>query len=147
MPDIEKYAPRTGRIIGEDGEVYNLVDLLQNAGGGTVEDGSITTEKIADGAVTTEKLAADAKAPLAGTADTANAIAWASVSGKPTTFTPSSHTHDISDVTNLQTTLNNKLTATQAAAQENSMAEDVATLVTDFNALLQKLRDAGIMAP
>src|SRR5690606_35904413 len=25
---------RSGRIIGEDGQLYNLVDLLQNAGGG-----------------------------------------------------------------------------------------------------------------
>ena len=32
--DIERYPARSGRIIGEDGQVYNLVDLLQNAGGG-----------------------------------------------------------------------------------------------------------------
>ncbi len=30
----------------------------------------------------------------ATTAGTANAVAWANVSGKPTTFAPSSHTHD-----------------------------------------------------
>ena len=35
----------------------------------------------------------------------------------------------------------------QAAAQVNSVAPDVATLVTDFNALLAKLRTAGILAP
>ena len=33
---------------------------------------------------------------------------WSEVSGKPTTFTPSSHTHIISEVINLQTTLDNK---------------------------------------
>lgn len=32
--DIDRYPARSGRIIGEDGQVYNLVDLLQNAGGG-----------------------------------------------------------------------------------------------------------------
>ena len=35
---------------------------------------------------------------------------------------------------------------TQAAAQADSVATDVAGLVTDFNALLAKLRAAGIMA-
>lgn len=39
-----------------------------------------------------------------------------------------------------------KLTASQGAAQANSTAADVAGLVTDFNALLAKLRTAGIIA-
>lgn len=37
-------------------------------------------------------------------------------------------------------------TVKQAATQANSTAVDVATLVTDFNALLAKLKAAGIMA-
>lgn len=32
--NIDRYPARSGRIIGEDGQLYNLVDLLQNAGGG-----------------------------------------------------------------------------------------------------------------
>src|SRR5690606_10164290 len=32
--DIDRYPARSGRIIGEDGQIYNLVELLQNAGGG-----------------------------------------------------------------------------------------------------------------
>src|SRR5690606_40411204 len=32
--DIDRYPARSGRISGEDGQLYNLVDLLQNAGGG-----------------------------------------------------------------------------------------------------------------
>lgn len=35
----------------------------------------------------------------------------------------------------------------QAAAQVNSVATDVATLVTDFNALLAKLRTSGTLTP
>ena len=35
----------------------------------------------------------------------------------------------------------------QAAAQANSTATDVPGLVADFNALLAKLRTAGILAP
>ena len=34
MANINNYAPSSGRIIGEDGKIYNLVDLLQNIGGG-----------------------------------------------------------------------------------------------------------------
>lgn len=34
MADINSYAPQSGRIIGEDGKIYNLVDLLQGVGGG-----------------------------------------------------------------------------------------------------------------
>lgn len=33
---------------------------------------------------------------------------WSEISGKPTTFTPSAHTHTISEVINLQSTLDNK---------------------------------------
>src|SRR5690606_25241561 len=39
-----------------------------------------------------------------------------------------------------------KLTATQAEAQADSTANDIAGLVTDFNSLLAKLRTAGILA-
>ena len=45
----------------------------------------------------------------------------------------------------VQTALNAKLTANKAATQANSVAADTATLVTDFNALLNKLKAAGIM--
>ena len=47
------------------------------------------------------------------------------------------------DVTNL---INGKLSATKAATQANSTAEDVSELVADFNALLAKLKAAGIMS-
>lgn len=42
--------------------------------------------------------------------------------------------------------LNAKLTASKAATQANSTATDVAGLVADFNALLAKLKAAGIMS-
>jgi hypothetical protein len=43
------------------------------------------------------------------------------------------------------TLLTAKLTATKSATQVVSTAADVAGLVTDFNALLAKLKSAGIM--
>ena len=45
---------------------------------------------------------------LCGTADTANSVAWNNVSGKPSTFTPSSHSHTIANITNLQSALDGK---------------------------------------
>lgn len=54
-------------------------------------------------------------------------------------------TLDQSKISNLTADLAAKLTATQAAAQADSVAEDITTLVADFNALLAKLRAAGIM--
>ncbi|MFS8580769.1 MAG: hypothetical protein LOD88_12175 [Novibacillus thermophilus] len=32
--DIEKYPARSGRVIGEDGQLYNIVELLQSGGSG-----------------------------------------------------------------------------------------------------------------
>ena len=47
MANINSYAPKSGRIIGEDGKIYNLVDLFQGMGGGTSMEflfGSIVPE-------------------------------------------------------------------------------------------------------
>ena len=42
------------------------------------------------------------------TAGSATSVPWSGVTGKPSTFTPASHTHAIADITNLQTTLDGK---------------------------------------
>ena len=41
----------------------------------------------------------------AATADSANAVTWGNVSGKPSTFTPSSHTHTKSQITDFPTSM------------------------------------------
>ena len=51
---------------------------------------------------------------------------WSEVSGKPTAFTPSAHTHTISEVTNLQTTLDNKVdkvTGKQLSTEDYTTSE------------------------
>lgn len=73
-------------------------------------------------------------------------VTWEDVQDKPSTFAPSDHAHEVGDITGLQTTLNEKLTANKAAAQSDSNAEDIETLVSDYNELLGKLRAAGILA-
>lgn len=45
------------------------------------------------------------KATTAGTADIANSVAWGNVSGKPSTYTPSSHTHTKSQITDFPTSM------------------------------------------
>jgi hypothetical protein len=97
----------------------------------------------------------------------ADVVNWNDIQGKPTTFAPATHTHTIANVTNLQTTLDGKaasshthtianitslqttldgkLTASKAATQANSTATDVAGVVADLNALIAKLKAAGIM--
>lgn len=50
--DINKMAAQSGRIVGEDGKTYNMVDLIQSSGGGNgasaydiaVENGFVGTE-------------------------------------------------------------------------------------------------------
>lgn len=46
---------------------------------------------------------------LAGNASSASSVPWSGVQDKPSTFSPSSHSHVISDITALQTTLDSKL--------------------------------------
>lgn len=94
MPDINQYAPRSGRVIGEDGKVYNIVDLLKNAGGG----GGDMQKEIYDQNDN-------------GIVDAAESVPWSGVTNKPSTFPPQSHTHSISDVTNLQDALDGKADA------------------------------------
>ncbi len=60
---------------------------------------------------------------LAWVSNNLAAITWTDISGKPTTFPPSSHTHAIADVTNLQTSLDGK-----AATVHTHVKADV----TDF---------------
>ena len=77
-------------------------------------------------------------------------LSWNTLSGKPSTFSPSTHTHTASQITDFSTAVTSattsKLTANKVATQANSTATDVAGLVTDFNALLAKLKTAGVMS-
>lgn len=61
----------------------------------------------------------DGKVNAANTADTAttaSSVPWSGITDKPSTFTPSAHTHIISDVTNLQTSLDAKINASSGTA-------------------------------
>ena len=62
------------------------------------------------------------------------------------TLEMSDGTHIVLGAETLKTILDAKLNAQTSAFQADSVAADVAGLVTDFNALLAKLIAAGIMA-
>lgn len=47
------------------------------------------------------------------TAGSATSVPWSGVIDKPSTYTPSSHTHSISEITNLQTTLDDKVSTSR----------------------------------
>ena len=46
-----------------------------------------------------------------GVANLAESVSWSNITNKPSSFTPSSHTHTISNITNLQATLDGKAAA------------------------------------
>jgi len=48
-------------------------------------------------------------------AEVADAVPWSGITGKPTSFTPSSHSHSIAQVTGLQSALNGKSSLTSPA--------------------------------
>lgn len=72
---------------------------------------------------------------------------WDDVTNKPTTFAPIIGTTGTTAMAGNKTpTATDRGGVIQAVAQADSVAADVATLVTDFNALLAKLRTAGVLA-
>ena len=73
------------------------------------------------------------EATHATTADTANAVAWANVTGKPSTYTPATHSHAISDVTDLQTTLNAKV-PTSRTVNGKALSANITLSASDVGA-------------
>ncbi|HAU86865.1 MAG TPA: hypothetical protein DCW90_15645 [Lachnospiraceae bacterium] len=61
-------------------------------------------------------------ATSAGTASTANAVAWGNVTGKPSSFSPSKHTHVADEITSVNASA---ITGTIAAANLPSYVDDV----------------------
>ena len=71
---------------GEWGDEKTILDSVNYT--------TYTVSKSGTGASGTWGINISGKANTAGVADSANSVAWGNVSGKPSTFTPSSHNHD-----------------------------------------------------
>jgi len=66
---------------------------------------------------------------------------WTEITSKPSTFAPSAHSHPISDVTNLQTTLDGK-----AAVSHTHTATDISNSTTVGRAVLTAADAAAAQA-
>ena len=108
------YAPGGGSIAlaerpgGGDYQVSMQIDgyFYQNEGRYRVLDTSDITAYY--NALSSYATTASLASASVNYANSAGSVAWSSITGKPSTFTPSAHTHAISDITNLETTLNGK---------------------------------------
>lgn len=74
------------------------------------------------------------KAVKVTSASSADSVAWAGISGKPTTFTPSAHTHTASDVSGLPTSLKNPYALTFGSKTYDGSAAATIT-ASDLGAL------------
>ena len=86
---VEKSSPSISGLYLTDSVIYtDSYEFYFPTGGGGIY--TIATQDWASGAF----LGKTAKASSATVADSANSVAWGNVSGKPSSFTPASHTHD-----------------------------------------------------
>lgn len=128
----------------------NVITELPTPGSGS---STVTSDNITDASTVGKNVlkAADATAARtaigAGTATVGSvagaALAAAGAAGTATTAARSDHVHPLPP----NATTGVKGLVNQAAAQVNSTATDAAGAVVDLNALLTKLRTAGILAP
>ena len=65
-----------------------------------------------------------------GITGTGGSAAWADITGKPSTFPPSAHTHAIADVTGLQTALDEKISAQSVSDNYQSKNAKLTNLLT-----------------
>lgn len=67
-----------------------------------------------------------------------SSVSWTDITGKPTSFTPSSHTHAIANITGLQTALDDKLAASVFNLHADSALHITSDERTAWNAKLDK---------
>ncbi len=112
-----------------------IQSLLESEGSAEIPDKSITNEKLADNSVLNRNIGE-------GSVQNRNigtgSVQESNLGNKAVTMTK------LGD--DVKSALDGKLTAKKAATQANSAATDVEGLVADFNALLAKLKTAGLMS-
>jgi len=114
-------------VLGLTTALSNKVEtslLGANSGVATLDgSGKLTPAQVPAGMGTGDMLKSTYDTDNDGIVDAAETAPWAGITGKPSTFTPSTHTHAQSDITNLVTDLAAKIPATEKGA-----ASGVATL-------------------
>lgn len=111
-----------------DGEDYTSAEKTKLAGIATAATANATDAQLRDRATHTGAQAISTitglQTALDGKAASAHTHTWTEVTGKPTTFTPSAHTHAIADTTGLQAALDAKLASASASAFGLSLIDD-----------------------
>ena len=111
-----------------EGEDYTSAEKTKLAGIATAATANATDAQLRDRATHTGSQAISTitglQTALDGKAASTHTHTWTEVTGKPTTFTPSAHTHAISDTTGLQAALDAKLAAASASAFGLSLIDD-----------------------
>lgn len=143
LSDKDRQRLNESMPVANDLKLGDIIKSLQD--GESAGPSNITSDQITDATAVGKSVLKAADAAAARTAIGAGTSNLA-LGTTASTAAAGNHTHTIANITGLQTALDGKLTATKAATQADSAATDVAGLVTDFNALLAKLKSAGIMA-
>lgn len=71
-------------------------------------DSATETKRVSDDAFKYDPKSNTVTANITGNAASASSVDWSNVKNKPSTYTPSAHTHTIAQITNLQSTLDGK---------------------------------------
>lgn len=93
-----------------DESLSALVDNIKSSDEETLSSAKSYSDSIKTDLINGTTVVKNAEnATNAEVAETANAVAWDNVTGKPSSYTPASHSHAITDVTNLQASLDAKV--------------------------------------
>jgi|GEM_PF-812326 len=106
-----------------------VIDFEWNIGGTVSRKSYITSDGVYHGTAT-----------YATSAGSANSVAWGNVTGKPSTYTPSSHTHTIAQITNLESTLDGK-----AAKSHTHGISDITNLQSTINTINSNKADLSYL--
>ena len=84
--------------------------------------------------------------PAGPPAPSGGPVEWSAITGKPSTFTPATHTHAIADVTGLQTALDAKATPADVTAAVSSVIDAAPAALDTLNELAAALGDDASFA-
>lgn len=104
------------KVVADDTERFALTTTDVQVGDTVKVNGTKTMYFVVDDTKLSEEAGYEVY-----TAGTATSVPWSGVTGKPSTYKPSSHTHAISEVTGLQGALDGKATAAQGAKADTAV--------------------------
>lgn len=116
--DVGPAGPGSGDVLGPASAVNDRIAVFNGTTGKLLKDGGLPISGLATAAQ-------GAKADTA--LQPGASIPWTNVTGKPTTFTPSSHTHPVSQLSDATTAGRSLLTAADVAAQRTLLESETTT--------------------